>query len=272
VAVNDGSRDGSWKVLEDCAERFPHLVLIDLLRNYGQHTAVLCGLEHSRGDFIVTLDDDMQNPPGEIIHLIATAKQGHDVVFGSYRRKRHGWVRRLGSTLVNAINTRIFRKPPDLLLTNFRLLERRVVERILAHRTQHPYINGLSVLYARNPANVSVEHRPREVGTSNYSLLKIVELVMRILFGYSSYPLRLVSGLGLGFSLCSFLLGTYFLLRALLAETSVPGWASVVVMVSFFNGLSLALLGMLGEYTVRILHAVTLGPVYHVAEVRRRDA
>lgn len=269
VAVNDGSSDGSWDVLRACVRKHPQVVAIDLLRNYGQHTAVLCGFEHARGRRIVTLDDDLQNPPDEIAHLIAAAQRGHDVVFGAYRQKRHGRVRRVGSRVVDAINTRVFRKPADLTLTNFRLLDRDVVRRILAHRTQHPYVNGLAVLYARSAANAPVEHRPRRVGVSNYGPLQILELVTRILFNYSSYPLRLVSGVGLAASVASFVLAGYFLIRALAAETTVPGWASVVVMLSFFNGLSLLVLGMLGEYTIRILQQVSQQTPYHVAEVAR---
>jgi glycosyltransferase involved in cell wall biosynthesis len=271
LCVNDGSSDGSWEALCRQVESCPRLIAIDLLRNYGQHAAVLCGLGHSRGEMVVTLDDDLQNPPEEIAHLLAAAARGHDAVFGAYRRKAHGWVRRLGSRLLDRVNTRIFRKPSGLLLTNFRLLRRDVVERILSHRTCFPYINGLAVLYARNPTNVAVAHRARAAGRSGYDARRIAEVLGHILFSYSSYPLRFVSGVGVVAAVVSFTLGAYFLVRGLLAETTVPGWASIAVLLAFFNGLSLLMLGMLGEYTLRILTQVGGGAPFHVVEVARHD-
>jgi len=271
LAVNDGSTDDSWNVLIEASRRHPSVIAIDLLRNYGQHTALFCGLQLSRGELVVTLDDDLQNPPAEIERLIAAARQGHDVVFGRYEQKRHNLVRRLGSHVVDLINSRVFRKPGDLRLTNFRLLRREVVDRILCHQTQYPYINGLAVLYARRPVNVLVEHHPRRIGRSNYNPLRIAELVLRILFTYSSYPLRLVSLIGMVASFASLLLAAFFFVRGLVADT-MPGWASVAVMLSFFNGLSLLLLGMLGEYTVRVLQQVSRGQFYHVVQVVGRES
>jgi glycosyltransferase involved in cell wall biosynthesis len=271
ILVNDGSRDDSWQVLSRKFAEHSRLAAINLLRNYGQHTAVLAGLRYSRGEYVVTLDDDLQNPPEEIGRLIAQAEAGHDVVFGRFRRKGHSPLRRLGSRIVNAINRRVFDKPRDLVLTNFRLLDRRVVDRIVAHKTLYPYINGLAIMYAQRPANVEVEHRPRAAGRSTYDFVKIIELVMRILFNYSSYPLRLASLSGIAVAVMSFFLAGYFLVRGLFIGTSVPGWASVAVMLAFFNGLSLLLLAMLGEYVIRILQQVSQIEHYHIVEVLQRE-
>jgi glycosyltransferase involved in cell wall biosynthesis len=271
ILVNDGSGDASWEVLSAKFEQHHRVIALNLLRNYGQHTAVLCGLRHSRGEYVVTLDDDMQNPPPEIAHLIAKADAGHDLVFGRYTRKMHSPVRRIGSRIVDLTNNRIFGKPRDLKLTNFRILDRRVVDRILSHRTNYPYINGLAILYAHRPADVEVEHRPRKTGRSQYGLFKITELVMRILFNYSSFPMRLVSTIGLVVAVGSLGLSALILVRALFRGTAAPGWASVAVMLSFFNGVSLLLLGMLGEYVLRILNQVSHIDQYHVAETLRRD-
>jgi glycosyltransferase involved in cell wall biosynthesis len=271
ICVNDGSADGSWAVLQRQVALHPRLVALDLLRNYGQHTAVLCGLAEAKGSLIVTLDDDLQNPPAEMEHLLAAAAEGHDAVFGAYRRKEHGWVRRQGSRIVDRVNTRVFRKPGGLVLSNFRLLRRDVVDRILAHHTHHPYINGLAVLYAKSPINVVVEHRARGSGKSGYDLRKLAGLLAAILFNYSSYPLRVVSAAGLVAATGAFVLGGYFLVRGLFGATSVPGWASVAVMLAFFNGLSLLLLGMLGEHTLRILQQLSRSPPFHVVAVARHD-
>lgn len=269
ILVNDCSRDGSWEVLRRKFEEHEHVTAINMLRNYGQHTATLCGLRESRGEYVVTLDDDMQNPPKEIAHLVAALDAGHDLVFGRYTQKMHSPVRRLGSRIVNRMNDRIFGKPRDLKLTNFRMLRRGLVDRVLSHKTNYPYINGLAILYAHRPTDVEVEHRPRPSGQSQYGLYKITELIMRILFNYSSFPMRLVSAVGLAVAALSLAMSAFILVRALIQGTAAPGWPSVAVMLSFFNGISLLLLGMLGEYVVRILNQVSHLEQFHVAETLR---
>ncbi|MCX6031665.1 MAG: glycosyltransferase family 2 protein [Chloroflexi bacterium] len=270
VAVNDGSRDGSWEVVRAKAEANPRIVAINLLRNYGQHTAVLCGFKNSVGDYVITLDDDLQNPPEEMIHLIRAAEEGHDVVFGRFRQKQHAGYRRWGSRLVGLLNTRIFRKPEDLTLSNFRIIRRDVVERICAYRTTYPYIPGLILMFSGSPANVWVEHRSRPVGKSNYNWLKIAELVMRILFNYSSFPLRLASTAGAAVAIVSFLLGFFYLIRALVTGFAVAGWATLVVMLAFFNGLLVLMMSMLGEYVVRLLNQASSAESYHIGEALNR--
>ncbi len=270
IAVNDGSPDRSWDVLRDRAQQNPHIVAIDLLRNSGQHTAVLCGLQYSTGDYVITLDDDLQNPPEEIAHLITTATEGHDLVLGRFRKKEHAGYRRAGSIVIAWINGRIFRKPKDLVLSNFRLIRRDVVQRMCAYRTSYPYIPGLALMFAARPANAWVEHEPRRVGESTYTARKIVELVMRILFSYSVYPLRLVSLAGMAIAVFSFLLGVFYLVHALVVGSQVPGWATVVVLLAFFNGVTILLVSMLGEYTVRVLNQTSGSPSYYVRKIIRR--
>ena len=197
VCVNDGSQDDSWKVLEAKAGEYPEVVALDLLRNYGQHSAVLCGLRQAQGDWVVTIDDDLQNPPEEVIHLIRKAdEEGYDAVFGRFRRKQASGTRRLGTRAIELINRRIFGQPSDLVVTNFRLLRRDVVDRICADNSATPYITGMALLYSRNPGNATVEHAPRAEGSSNYSALRIARLVVTILFSYSAFPLRLFAVLG----------------------------------------------------------------------------
>lgn len=271
IAVDDGSTDESWEVLQRSAAKNPAVVAVRLLRNYGQHSAVHCGLAVSRGEYVVILDDDLQNRPEEIPKLIQAAAEGADVVFGKFLRKKHSLTRRAGSWLTNRVNTAVFDKPRDLVLTNFKLIHRRVVDRILAHRTPFPYINGLAVLYARRPASVPVEHHERRVGKSNYGPVKIAELLTRILFNYSAFPLRFVTTAGLTIAALSFCFAAYVLAKALIVGTTVPGWASVVVMLAFFNGMTLLVLGMIGEYLIRILKQISMTEPYHVAEIHRNE-
>ena len=271
ILVNDGSPDNSWTIVAEKAEANSHLIAIDLLRNYGQHNAVFCGLQHSSGDFVITMDDDMQNPPEEIVHLVNTILEGYDVVYGRFRTKQHAQYRRLGSQAISWVNQRIFHQPRDLVLTNFRILRRDVVERICAYQTSYPYITGLSLMFSSRRANVWVEHRPRPVGGSNYTLWRIATLVTRILFNYSAFPLRVVSVVGIGIALVSFLLGLYYLLRAVFVGINVPGWTTLIVLVSFFNGVLILILAMLGEYLVRLVNQVSSSKSYHIRQIVKKD-
>ncbi len=266
ILVNDGSADGSWQVLRDKAAQYEHVRAVNLLRNYGQHNANLCGMRASHGDYVITLDDDLQNPPEEIIHLIREAMHDRDVVFGQFRRKQAAAHRTLGSRLMGLLNRRIFGQPADLVVSNFRILRRDVVDRICSSRSAYPYITGQALLYSSNRSNVLVEHAPRPVGKSNYSLLRISRLVLRILFSYSSFPLRFSAAIGFAISGVSLVAGLVLVVRGLVSSSNVAGWTSVVVLLAFFNGVVIAMLSMLGEYVVRTLNQVTAQEPYHVVE------
>jgi glycosyltransferase involved in cell wall biosynthesis len=271
ILVNDKSRDSSWEVVSQKALDNPNIVAIDLLRNYGQHTANFCGFQHATGDYVITLDDDLQNPPEEIVHLINKAKQGYDVVLGQFRQRKHATYRRWGSRLISFVNRRMFLRHEGLVLSNFRIIRRDVVDRICAYKTTYPYITGLVLMFASNPANALVEHEERPAGKSNYTMRKIIQLVMRILFNYSSYPLRAVTVFGMTISALSFMLGVYYLGRGLLTPIKVPGWTTLVVLVSFFNGITLLLLGMLGEYLIRLVNQSSVGAPYHIRKIVRSN-
>lgn len=271
IAVNDGSPDGSWAVLEEEARRNPNVVAINLVKNYGQHPALFCGLVQSRGKFVVTLDDDLQNPPEEIVHLIEKGKEGYDLVCGKYRKKGHELYRRQGSKLISLVNEKIFSKPRDFSLTNFRLMERKLVDRICQYRTAYPYVNGLAVMFSGRMANVEVEHRDRTIGQSNYSLSRILKLVLTILFNYSPYPLRFICGIGLCVSAVSFVLGSFYLVKGILLGSQVQGWTTLVTLLAFFNGFLTLMVGMLGEYTIRILNTTADHRSYHIREIVRID-
>jgi glycosyltransferase involved in cell wall biosynthesis len=226
----------------------------------------MCGFLHSRGEWVVTLDDDGQNPPEEIAHLIDQAAEGHDLVIGRFKEKRHPFYRRLGTRLVGAINRRIFYDQKGLVLTNFRLIRRDVVDRVCAYKTSYPYIPGLTLMFSNSRANAWVEHRERAVGKTNYSVYKILKLVATILFNYSSYPLRLVAGVGMGVSLLAFLLGLYYVGVGLLRGTTVPGWTTLVVLLSFTSAMMILVMSMIGEYQVRMLNQISSAESFHVKE------
>ncbi|MBY9076276.1 glycosyltransferase family 2 protein [Nocardioides sp. WL0053] len=266
VLVNDGSKDGSWEVIAQKARNNPRVVALNLLQNYGQHNANLAGLRESTGDYVITMDDDGQNPADQALVLIDEAMTGKDVVFGRFERKQHAGYRQLGSKMIGMINRRVFAQPPDLVVSNFRILRRDVVDRICASRTAYPYMTGQALMYSSNRSNVLVRHEARQVGKSSYNIAKILKLVLTILFSYSLFPLRLAALAGFAIAGVSFLLGVAYFIRALFVDSPVEGWTTIVVLLSIFNGVTIALLSMLGEYVVRTLNAVSAHDTYHVLD------
>ena len=270
ILVNDGSHDRSWQVISEKARDGEHVIALNLLRNYGQHNANLAGFREATGDYVITMDDDLQNPPDQIGILIDEAMNGRDVVFGRFEAKKAAAYRRLGSKLIGMMNRRIFGQPNDLVVSNFRILRKDVIDRICASRTAYPYITGQALQYSSNRSNVTVRHEPRTIGSSSYSMTRILTLVFTILFSYSSFPLRLAAGIGFVFSLLSFALGAAYFVRGLFARHRDPGWTTLVVLLAVFNGFTIAMLSMLGEYVIRTLNAVSAHETYHVVERVRR--
>jgi glycosyltransferase involved in cell wall biosynthesis len=180
IAVDDGSRDGSWDVLRRVARSGGTVTAIGLAANRGQHTATLCGLAHARGGSVVTLDDDLQHPPEEIARLIEKAEEGHDLVCGRFLQGR-GHVRRMASLTVGGLDRALFHKPRGFVFTSFRLMRRDVVDRLCNYRLPDPYLRGLLVRCATSPANAWVEHRPRTVGRSGYNAVTVARFGARIL-------------------------------------------------------------------------------------------
>jgi dolichol-phosphate mannosyltransferase/undecaprenyl-phosphate 4-deoxy-4-formamido-L-arabinose transferase len=268
VLVDDGSRDGTWATMNALHDGDPRINIVRLQRNFGQHAAVLCGLRYAQGQLVVTLDDDLQNPPEEIPRLIAAFRddEGCDGVIGVPREKRHPLFRRLGSAMLNRITTRVFGKDPDLRMSSFRLLRRSLVDRILDLRMPEPAISPMLLLTANRLKNVEVHHDARRVGRSGYSLAKLRRLTYNNILNFSSLPLQLVSQLGLFSALVSVVLLGYFLWRA--QFVTVSGWTSIVVLITFFSGVILFALGIIGEYLVRIIKATNGYPQYLVAAAR----
>lgn len=270
ILVNDGSRDGSWDVISGLARDFQEVIAINLLKNYGQHHANLCGFREAKGEYVITMDDDLQNPPEEIGKLIDTAVNGYDLVMGRFEIKQHSLVRRAGSLLIGWLNRKIFEVKENLTLSNFRIVRRDVVDRVCRDRSYSPYIPGLILKYSARRCNVLVRHQPRLVGTSNYTWRKILRLTTTILFNHSSIPLRYGSAFGFMVAGISFLLGLFFLLQAIYSGTRAPGWASLVVLMAFFNGVLILLLSIIGEYLVRLLREIGTQSCYEISEVVRQ--
>ncbi len=266
LMINDGSSDDSWSILQEIAQDEKRIKAVNLLKNYGQHNAVLCGMTYSNGDYIITMDDDLQNPPSEIIKLIDKISEGYDLVFGKFPQKKHANYRKLGTKLINYLNGKIFNKPKDITLTNFRIFNKAVCKAAIEYKTNYPYIPGLLLMNAQKISNTDTDHHPREVGKSNYSMIKIFKLMSNLLVNYSSYPLKILTIFGAIFSTISFTIGIVIFIKAIFAEGSIPGWASLMVMLSFMNGILIVMIGTLGVYISRTINQISQVQPYKISQ------
>lgn len=269
IFVDDGSRDGSRAMISEAADQRSEIVGILLNRNYGQHAAVFAGLEHSRGEIVVTLDADLQNPPEEIPNLVREMDRGVDVV-GTVREDRRDSVfRRAASALVN----RMVRRTTGVMMHDYgcmlRAYRRPVVEAMRQCTERSTFIPILANSFAGSTAEIPVRHARRENGNSKYSLLKLIALHFDLLTSMSTFPLRLLSFIGALISLCGISFGTLLMvLRFVYGAT----WASEGVFTLFallfiFIGAQFVALGLLGEYIGRIYHDVRGRPRYFVEHI-----
>jgi len=255
--VDDSSVDNSWQILKALREKNKSIKIIRLMKNFGQHNALMCGFYHVSGTYIITMDDDLQNPPEEIPKLIDEINKGYDLVIGAPDIKQDKLFKKAGSFLIHYMTAKIFNKPKDIKLSSFRIMTRTLADEIKALKTPHPYISGMLLSLTRNIGNVTVKHEKRKYGRSTYTLQKLIKLTFNLIINYTSIPLRLLTSFGIIISIVSFCMGLFFILQKLLNKSIIPGWTSVVVLLSFFNGLLLAILSIMGEYLARIISEVS---------------
>jgi glycosyltransferase involved in cell wall biosynthesis len=258
VLVDDCSSDGSWRVLKDLKAHHGGILRIaHLLRNCGQHNAVLCGLSLSRGEIVVTMDDDLQNPPEEIPKLINAVEQGYDLAIGAYDSKKHSAVRNKSGDLIDRVNRTIFGLPKDFQLTSFRAVRRVVVQNVCQMGGVFPYITSMLFSHTSRYINVPVRHEPRPFGKSNYNLKRSLLLASNLVFSYSDLPLKAMAILcGFAF-LGSALFALYIIIYSIRSGTGVPGWASTIVVLSSLNSFILLSLLVFGMYISRINQQIT---------------
>ena len=262
VLVDDASPDNSWQVMQELRYQDPRVKIIQHMRNFGQHKAILCGMEHARGRFVVTMDDDLQHPPEEIPKLFEalTDDDETDVIIGAYESKQHSWFRNMGSWAVNRVSDYVFAKDPNLKLTSFRIMRRSVVEELGNTAHHNPRIGQLLLLITNRIKNVQVVHNPQENGSSRYRLSRLVPDALDHILSNSALPLQMVSYLGFGCSILSFVMITYYLYRFFFIGVGVPGWTTTILLLLFFFGMVLFSLGVVGEYLIRILKQVQHSP------------
>lgn len=275
VLVVDGSPDNSLEVCKQLVmEPGAPVIVLNLSRNFGEHNAVMAGLARARGDYVINMDDDLQNPPEEVRRLFEHARAGgYDAVYTYYEDKKHAPWRNLGSRFTNWCADRLIDKPPGLYLSSFRCISAFVRERITAsYEGPFPYVDGLIFQVTQNVGRLQVAHLPRAEGRSNYTLRRLIRLWLAMFLNFSVMPLRLATLLGLAFGALGALAAVITIVEAIISDKPPQGWASLMVAVLVLAGVQLVVLGMIGEYLGRMFLAVNRKPQYLVRDVFTRGA
>lgn len=269
VFVDDsGPDDRSWGVLEELVRRDPdRLRALRLMRNFGQHNALMCGFHAARGAFVVTLDDDLQNPPEEIPRLLAAIEdRNDDLVYGTIaEEKQHGPLRNLGSWLVTKFGQTIFRS--TVRGSSYRVIRRELVRSILTYDLNFTFVDGLLAWNTQRMSAIPVRHDARPHGSSGYSFFRLLALAVNMFTNFSLLPLQFVSLLGVFAATGGLLLGAYYLVAHFAGWISVSGYASLIVTTLVLGGVQLLSLGVMGEYLGRIHLNINRKPQFVVRTV-----
>jgi undecaprenyl-phosphate 4-deoxy-4-formamido-L-arabinose transferase len=248
------------------------MTLVNLSRNYGEHNAVLAGLRQARGAHVITMDDDLQNPPSEVLRLLAHAQSsGKEVIYTDYAHKEHASWRNLGSRFTNRVADWLLDKPKGLYLSSFRCMTAFVALEIARYDGPFPYVDGLILQVTQSIDRLEVQHLPRAQGRSNYNMRRLVRLWLNMFVNFSVMPLRLATACGLALGACG-LAGTLWIIAEAVFRSTPPGYASIAAAVLLLSGVQLTMLGLIGEYIGRLYLTANRKPQSVIKDVTTSDA
>jgi len=269
VLVNDGSSDNSHEVCCNLKSKYPDIVTyINLSKNFGEHNAVIAGLNYAKGDYVVIMDDDFQNPPREVSNLINEAcNKKYDILYTYYKKKQHLWLRNIGSKFNNFVANFMLDKPKDLYLSSFKCLSKFTVQEIIKYKGPFPYIDGLALRCTKNIGKIEVSHEKRAHGKSGYTFKKLVRLWLNMFINFSMKPLRISFFIGLIFSCLGAIMSIYVVIDKILHPERLMGWPSVFTAIMTFSGVQLFILGIFGEYLGHLFMSNNQTPQFVVKEI-----
>jgi len=265
VLVNDCSPDKSWRKIEELCRIYPALTGINLRRNFGQDCALMAGLNHSSGELVVIMDDDLQHDPADISTLLAALEEGHDVCYARFDTKKQSLFKNFGSWVNDKAANIILRKPKEIYLSAFKALRREVADEIVRYDGPYPYVDGLIFRVTQNITQVTVEHHERRIGSGNYNLVRSLMVWTRLATNFSVLPLRIAMLLGFIASGIGFLLAIALAVRHLIVRTAPSGWPTLMVIVLFIGGVQLIAIGVIGEYVGRLFLHHSRAPQYIIS-------
>lgn len=276
VLINDCGQDKTHEICLDKFKEYPENIrYFKLSRNFGEHNAVIAGLNQAAGDFAIIMDDDFQNPPEEVPRMIEyMIKNRFDVLYTYYEEKKHSYFRNIGSMFNDKVATFLLKKPKDLYLSSFKCINRFLINEIIKYRGPYPYIDGLILRITRNIGRLLVCHQDRVAGKSSYNFTRLVALWLNMFVNFSVIPLRISFFIGSGLTIFGILLILYFLFELFILKPEdnwPPGWASLIVCVITFSGTQLISLGLIGEYLGKLFLTDNGTPQFVIREYYEKD-
>lgn len=269
IMVDDGSKDDSYLKMKEIRSKDSNVKIIKLIKNFGQHNALICGLNYAEGDYIITMDDDLQSPPEEIPKLLNEIIKGYDVVMGIPEKKEHNIFRNIGSIIITKLCNTILGYPKNIRQSSFRIFRKKVIDNIIKIKSSYPYFPAYiaQIVQFDKIANITIEHEKRKYGSSNYSIRLLLKMSFNLIINYSSLPLRVISIIGAVSSFSSIIYGIVLIIKKLVFQASFQqGWTSIIVLVAFLGGIILLSFGITGEYLKRIITEVSQKSQYIIEE------
>ena len=268
ILVNDGSPDNTWGAI--CSEVSKaadgHILGINFAKNFGQHAALMAGLNRATGDYVVCLDDDGQTPADEVFKLIDALENGADVAYARYGHKQHNVFRNFGTFMNESMATVMLGKPKDLFVSSYFAARKFVVDEMVKYESSYPYVIGLVLRTTKNIVNVDVNHRKREVGQSGYTFSKLLGLWINGFTAFSIKPLRIATFSGFSFAAIGFIYGIYTVVKKFVNPAVPVGFSALMSAVIFIGGMLMLMLGMIGEYLGRVYISQNKNPQYVIRE------
>ena len=266
LMINDASPDNAWEVIGALANKDKRLQGINLSRNFGQHHAIIAGLDHAKGEWIVVMDCDLQDQPEEILKLYAQAQEGYDVVVGRRSKRKDSFLKRLGSRVFYKVFDYLTDQKNDSTVANFGIYSTQVIENVRKFREQNLFFPFFVTWVGFNRIEVEIEHAPRHLGETSYDISKLLNLAIDTIVSYSNKPLRLSIKLGFIISFFSMVYALWLMLKYYMYGVPVEGWTSVMVSTFFMGGLIVANLGITGLYIGKVFDETKNRSLYIVKE------
>lgn len=267
ILVNDASRDKSWEIIESLASSHREIVGINLRKNSGQDNAIMAGLHYVHGDYTVIMDDDLQHNPQDIPRLYEAVREGYDICFANFRSKKQALWKNAGSWLNGKAAEIVIRKPAEIYLSPFKIIDSHVIREVVRYTGPFPYIDGLLFQYTSNVTQIDCDHHDRFSGSSNYNFIRSIKVFMKLATSFSTVPLKVSSVCGTVLSLAGVLLGIKYIVEYFISPEAPQGWTTIVVLVLFIGGMIMTSLGIIGEYLGRAYLNINGYPQFNVRDI-----
>lgn len=271
VLVDDGSSDSSWNVISRLIRTHKNIIAIHLRKNSGQDNAIMAGLSLAEGEYVVIMDDDLQHNPCDIIPLFHKCREGYDVCYAYFKKKKQSWWKNIGSLLNGAMAVSLLHKPRHIYLSSFYIIKGDVAKEILKYRGPYPYIQGFIFQVTGNVTQIEIEHHNRKYGKGNFNFVRSLEVFFKHMTSFSIIPLRLSSMIGFLVAVAGFLLSVYYLMIFFFMQHKVEGWTTLILTILILCGLMLMSIGIVGEYLGRVFLSINNKPPYTIKEIMRSN-